>query len=281
MIDWMGIPKGSTGSIFLPAADARAIQGRAKSLYGGQILTTSDAHTLVCEANNVTYIPIPSGASSYYAGLLTLEVPQGTRVKACKVIARQVTDAAPSERIRGVGIRRKILGSFQLGIEIEDARTLLSSEERLLAFFRWILSTLSVGDRWYQVILRYVGEISERVRQFGGNPGIIAPSPAGAIPGTPISHPSPGKGHTSQGQLEETGKIGGLIYDRFGDFEGFNLLTEHGARVTYHTRERHLAKLAGWAWRAQILVTVFTDNAEPRVPDRIVLHAPPGSPIPP
>jgi hypothetical protein len=275
MIDWTGVPKGAIASIFLPAADADGILKKAASLYGGQNLTRTDAHTLVCEANNLTYIPIPAGSISNYAGLLTLDIPSGISVGPCKVIARQVTNGTAPNRDRRIPAPRRVLGAFQLTVAVGTARTLLEPEERLLAFFRWILSTLAVGDRWHPVIQRYVGEIALRVKVFGGDPGIIGPSQVGAIPRKPASPSGAGGPSHPSSESERSGKIEGLVYDRFGDFEGFVLHTDCGAKVTFHTRERHFAELAKWAWSAQMRVTVFARDNQPRVPERIVLHTPP------
>jgi hypothetical protein len=280
MIDWVGVPSGATASIFLPAASADDIVRTAGRLYGAQRLTRSDAHTVECDASNVTYVPIPAGSGSDFAGLLTLDVPSGFRKSArCKVIARQVTNATTSRDIavRRPQIRRKVLGSFQLTVPVGTAQALLEPEERLLAFFRWILSTLGSGDRWRPVIERYVSEIVLRVKEFGGDPSAIPPSQVGAIP----SKPPPGAGPIPvAGGLEKTGKIEGLLYDRFGDFEGFILRPESGAKLAFRTRERHFAELAGWAWRTQTLVTIFARDHEPREAERILLHAPPGA-LPP
>jgi hypothetical protein len=276
MIEWVGIPNGATASIFLPAASADDIVKTAGQLYGGQRLTRSDPFTVECDANNVTYIPIPSGSLSDYAGLLTLDVPSGISGSGPRrVIARQITNAAPSrDSVRRSQVRRKVLGSFQLTISVDTAQTLLEPEERLLAFFRWILLTLASGDRWRPVIERYVGEIVIRVKVFGGDPTAIPPSQVGAIPSRPVSA---GGQPPVAGQVGTTGKIERLTYDRFGDFEGFVLLSDSGAWLSFHTRQRHFAELARWAWRSQIRVTIFAPDHEPREPDRILLHAPPGA----
>jgi hypothetical protein len=276
MIAWEGVPHGAKASIFLPSASADEILATAGRLYGGQRLTKSDPHTVECDASQVTFIPIPSGSLSDYAGLLTLDVPSGIGRKApCKVTARQITNV---EARRGADthaqIRRKVLGSFQLAVPVGTARTLLEPEERLLAFFRWILSTLSSGDRWYPVIERYVREIALRVKIFGGHPIAIPPSQVGAIPYKP-GHGGRGPPRTTA-QLETTGKIERLIYDRFGDFEGFVLRSVSGPAPTFYTQERHFTELARWAWRSQIVVTVFASDHERHRPDRLELHAPSG-----
>jgi hypothetical protein len=262
----------------------------ASSLYGAQRFAKVDAHTLTCDADSahVTYLPIPAGSLSHYAGLMTLDVPSPVAARGCTMTARQITNAIT---LRGAELRfpqrRKVLGTFQINVPIETTQDLLGPEERLYAFFQWILSILSSGDRWYPVIERYVCEIALRVKIFGGDPNGIAPFPGGAVPGRPV-HPGRGGGHPVRGgghpgdsghsptcdQIERTGKIEGLEFDRFGDFDSFILHVDTGAKTVYYARERHLAELARWAWQAQYRVTVFSSTQHPNRPDRIILHTP-------
>ena len=41
---------------------------------------------------------------------------------------------------------------------------------------------------------------------------------------------------------------GVLVHDRFGDFEGFYLLTGHGQEERLHSREHAIERLASRAW---------------------------------
>lgn len=273
MIEWVNVPNSATASVFLPGASAAEIMKTAGQLYGGQRLTSSDAHTLECFANGVTYIPIPSESLSDYAGLLSVRIPSAIgSTNPCKVVVRQVTNANVSvDSVRRPQIRRKVMGSFQLTVPVSVAGTLLEPEERLLAYFRWILSTLAIGDRWQPVIQRYVDEIVLRVKAFGGDPAVILPSQVGSIVANLVSE----RGRApAVREIEATGKIERLAYDPFGDFEAFVLRTDSGASVTFHTRERHFVELVSWAWRTQIRVTVLSRNGQPREPKGIQLHAP-------
>lgn len=45
------------------------------------------------------------------------------------------------------------------------------------------------------------------------------------------------------GELEFTGKIAGLIYDRFGDFDGFLLLSERGHERRFYAREEQVERV--------------------------------------
>ena len=54
-----------------------------------------------------------------------------------------------------------------------------------------------------------------------------------------------------------TGKISGLLYDHFGDFEGFTLETHQGAHYRYRSREQSILDLVRVAWRERYVVTVM------------------------
>jgi hypothetical protein len=272
MIDWGGVPVGATATVFLPAAEADQIAATASRLYGGQRVTRTDAHTVSVDASGISYIPLPPGSNGRNVGLLTLELPPGMRQgHRCTATVRQVTSVprrpvdndAPAVSAQS-RYSRRVTGVFQLTVVIQAADALLVPEERSLAFFRWILATLAPSNRWYPVMQRYVAEIAQRVNGLGGDASLIAPSPSGAV-----LHSAPSAEHTGC-----EGKIADLIYDRFGDFEGFTLETEAGEHRIFHSRERHVADLARWAWQERIRVTVFAREPEPHIPDRILLHKP-------
>jgi hypothetical protein len=83
--------------------------------------------------------------------------------------------------------------------------------------------------RWYPVLLRYIADIAGRVLGFGGDPDTIQPSPVGDVPG--LKRPPPPT------VREVTGKIETIIYDHFGDFEGFVLETQSGGHHHFYSRE--------------------------------------------
>jgi hypothetical protein len=121
---------------------------------------------------------------------------------------------------------------------------------------------------------RYVQEIAPRVKAFGGDPARIGPSPTGQLGPhhPPHRQPEPFPG-PRPGQVAYTGKIERLIYDRFGDFEGFVLRTDHDAEQQFRSREDRLAELARWAWQARITTTVLADEHEPYLAIRLDMHA--------
>jgi hypothetical protein len=74
--------------------------------------------------------------------------------------------------------------------------------------------------------------------------------------------------------MEHTGKISGLVYDRFGDFEGFVLQTEHGSH-RFHSREKDIELLVQKAWRERLRLRVWSERGEPRHVSSIVILQPP------
>ncbi len=71
------------------------------------------------------------------------------------------------------------------------------------------------------------------------------------------------------------GKIMGLGYDRFGDFEGFLLLTESGEEVSFLARERAIEDLAREAWKDRMVVSVFVEPPHIHIPVLILLRRDP------
>ena len=203
---------------------ASQIVATAAKLYGAQRLTPTDSHTIALEATTVSYVPIPAGSNGNLAGLLTLELPSGlTLGHRYNVVVRQISDIAQPDFDRLSLLRpgRKVIGGFQMAVNIKSATQLLSPVERSLAFYRWILTTLSKENRWYPVIKRYVAEIAQRVEGLGGDAKAIVASSIGALPGDRHrigTWPDHGGGPHGSDHHEWCGKIENLIFDRFGDF---------------------------------------------------------------
>ena len=158
---------------------------------------------------------------------------------------------------------RKVMGAFQLTVPVKEKAQLLPIEERTLAVLRWVGEAIPAGTRWHSVFRRYLDVIAGRVKSFGGDPGKIKPSPTGTVGGDHDhggGHGGHGD-HDHDGRFHHTGKISGLIFDHFGDFEGFMLETEHGSH-RYHSREKDLERLVREAWRERLRVGVRSGDGE-------------------
>jgi hypothetical protein len=282
MIDWLDVPAGSTAQIYLPGIDAGTLLDLAGRRDPTHRLNRIDAHTIGCPAETVTYVPIPAGAKADHAGLLTVDIPPGVRRgEQYTVIVRQITSVQAYVRPRrqepalqevaaggqGELVRwRRVFGAFQVTIPVHTKAILLPGEERKLSILRWIQEGIAPGSRWYDVFQRYLDQIAGRVGGLGGDPGDVQPSPTGDWHGPKPSHGGP-HGHA-------TGKVVGIVYDRYGDFEGFLLDTPQGERH-YSSREDDMACLIEKAWRERLRITVVTESHEPGRPQHIILREPP------
>jgi hypothetical protein len=279
------LPAGTTASIYLPAVFANEVVGMASRMYTAHDLRASDEHTIECAAKGITYIPVPTGTGTDFAGLLSVNLPPKIRRgQVFNVVVRQVTDAfgwkKPSkspgkERGRAVAssvgryeIRwRRMVGAFELAIPIHTKEFLLESEERLLSLFRWVQKAIPKQSRWFSVFERYLGYIGDRVTGFGGDPTRVPPSPFGDTETKPCP-PQP------EDRLHFTGKVSSLIFDQFGDFEGFILEThEHHRR--FESRERDIEILVERAWKERLRVTVTVERDRPQHPASILVLQPP------
>ncbi len=292
MIEWGDVPQGSTAELYLPAADAGEILELASTLYATHRLTMVDPHTVGLQAGDVSYVPIPPGDGLYYMGLLTVNLPAGIRDgEEFEVLVKQLTTASLAGKEVNISFAgatavdrftwRRVLGVFKLNIPISTKHALLGNEQRTLSIMRWIAESIPTQSRWFPVFERYLEQLAERVKQMGGDPVLILPSPNGNWrEGREGSEGHEGReGHGGRrpdhDQLEFTGKIVGLAHDRFGDFDGF-LLEERrsGEVVRFCSRHVGIAELAQDAWRSNTTVSVLVDRHRHEVPVSILFREP-------
>jgi hypothetical protein len=274
MIDWSGLPAGSTASIFLPAVSADEVLAMAAGMYVTHRFSRVDAHTLACDAGGVSYLPVPKGFAQNYAGLLTVTLPAAARsAQGYSVIVRQITtgyrEAEQANAVAGKRtLWRQVLGTFQVALAIKPPAEALLATERLYAVFSWIAEAVAPSSRWYPVMIRYLAQLGEVITGLGGNPGQIKPSPTGQVPGLPGRPAGPDQdGH------EVIGKVEGIIYDHFGDFDGFILETETGQRLRFSSREGPMLGLIRLAWAERTRVAVHPEAEHRRVPRSVILLA--------
>lgn len=190
MIDWGRVPAGSVASIYLPGVNVDEVLAMAAGMYTTHRLSRVDNHTLQCPTGGMTYIPVPAGTGSNYAGLLSIDLPATVkRGQEFNVVVRQVTNAsgpapviifAASDATGPAQLEwRRVLGAFQLTIPVSTKGLLLEREERLLSVLRWIAEAIPADSRWYPVFVRYLDLMGGRVTGLGGDPDQISPSPDG------------------------------------------------------------------------------------------------------
>jgi hypothetical protein len=255
----------------------------ASRLYGTARLSAVDTHTVAMRTvKGVTYVPIPAADGKTFAGLLTVDLPLGVKAgQEFNIVVRRISTQTVTEVIiqkngrkaRGSDSNTKtwryVTGAFQIKIPVTTEGLLLGSEENTLAIMKARLAVMSPSYRWYPVLKRYLDYVSARVDGCGGNASAVPPSLQGV--------PPKGHGkceHHAGNDCKHIGKIAGLIFDRFGDFEGFFLETEDG-EAKFFSREKDIAILAERAWRERLRITVWSTDEDTHRPRRVVVHTPP------
>ncbi len=290
MIAWGNTPVGIPATLYLPGVRASEVLDLAGRYFNLQTLEKVDDHTLQCKTAGVTYVPIPAGGPVDLAGLITIDLPSTVRQgETFRIVLRQVMDrpaplrqnhppvvleAAPQRRAPATAAvvvtepnkARHILGAFQFSIRVKTAHLIRPEDERVLNTLRRVVQRVPVENRWYPVLQRYISQLGTRIVGLGGGPTTAA---------TPSEHPHEHPPHERrEDHADYEGKISGLRFDRFGDFEGFRLDVEDGER-DFHSREKEIGRLAERAWRERLRITVRIELDEPCRPVAIIIHTPP------
>jgi len=303
MIDWGAVPVGSVARIYWPAVLSADVIKLASWMYGVHPLTASDAHTIeIKTVQGVTFVPIPQGTGDYYAGLFTVDLPQTVRTgQEFDIVVRRIgkrprrirptpppppppppaPKIAPAKRGTGGNIdlpepglplraarpsveaaaeeklayERYIVGSFQVKIPVSTREAMLPAEETTLAILKARLEAFPTTNRWYPVLLRYISQIAGRVDGLGGNANSIPPSLGGYRPGTL---------HGGEKLEKFTGKVCEVLFDCFGDFNGFVLedCCEHRA---FENRARDIGDLTLRALRERLTLMVVTAGKDHKI----------------
>jgi Domain of unknown function (DUF1929) len=251
LIRWNNLPRESRVRLFVPDVNVRQIVAAAAARNGPPVVTALDDETLLCKVGDVAYVPIPGPRQLNIPGLISIELPATvTHSQSFTVTVHQVA-----------GRPRKIIGSFQLTIPVRSAAEILPNEIRKLAVFRHVARAIPFGNRWHPVWQRYLGEIEDRVRGLGGDPEAVRPSPTGEGPARPTA---------PEGVTVLTGRVARILYDCFGDFEGFVLDTCESDHM-FRTRYRGIERLALKACRFDLRLTVWFTEGRPEEIQRLVL----------
>jgi len=146
---------------------------------------------------------------------------------------------------------RHIVGSFQFSVQVQTAAQILSIVERARANIQRVVHTIPIENRWRPVMQRYLTQVSAKITGLGGR------------------HEDGDRDH-DEDRLSLEGKVEGIRYDSFGDFDGFLLRTEERVHE-FRTREPDLERLVTRAWRERIAVRVIARADARHVPIEIVL----------
>jgi hypothetical protein len=104
--------------------------------------------------------------------------------------------------------------------------------------------------------------LAGRVKGLGGNPDEIPPSVTGA------PHK---KEHPCERVREYTGKVTEVLYDCFGDIEGF-AMSDCCEESIFKTREREVGQIALRACRERLVLTVYVEDEKERRIKRIAVR---------
>lgn len=182
MLWWGNVPRSSKARLYLPGVNVRDIVALAAQRQGPPVMEAVDDHTLELPVGEVTFLPLPGDRPVNIPGLLSIELPDGVKAgQTFKMVAQQWS-----------GVTWRVIGAFQLAIPVVHAPVILPREIRKLSVLKHIAAAIPQGDRWHPVFERYLKEIEDRVKAFGGNPDKVAPSPDGT--GQPFHPDKPGGG---------------------------------------------------------------------------------------
>jgi Zinc carboxypeptidase len=260
VIRWHDLPRDTQASIYAPDWNADEILTIASTLRPGpQKLSKIDDNTIACAVGDIAYIPIPARQQPMPA-LLTLKLPLTVRDGEQFKIDVQQHSGPTFERtlsnrviegpatLKDVNFSaRKVLGAFRLRVAVKIGDPLLSKLVRNLAVLKYIFEAIPLSDPWHPVFVRYIGQLSDQVKGLGVDPGSV---PASADdPGIP--------GRGVEGEREcLTGKVVEVIFDCFGDFEGFVLETCDCRHHRFNSREKGIRELVLRACHDSLLISV-------------------------
>ena len=254
IIDWGNLPRDSHVVFYMPQVDVDEVLRFAARRQGPPNLSRAGDHAIQCKVTDVGFIPIPKTAKTGIAGLVSVQLPPNlTNGQKFSMVMRQVD-----------GRKLRVVGTTQFDIRIKSADAILPRLKRNLSVLKHIALAIPEDNRWYPVFERYLGELGDRIRGFGVNPDDIAASPKGDGKGRPRPDPDPVTGAA-------TGKIRDLIYDCFGDFEGF-VLESCDARSIFKSCDKSLEEVVRRACRERSTVTVRPNQRDRSKPLKIIVH---------
>jgi hypothetical protein len=252
VIDWGNLPRDSHVVFYMPQVDVDEVLRFAAQRQGPPNLSKAGDHAIRCKVTDVGFIPLPGPLTKTIAGLISVQLPPNlAKGEKFSMVLRQVD-----------GRKLRVIGTTQFDIHIKTAGEILPGFKRNLSVLKHIALSIPPANRWYPVFQRYLGELGDRLRALGADPDDIAPSPTGS--GQPDDKPGPGPGG-------RTGKIRDLIYDCFGDFEGF-ILEDCDGTTVFKSCERALEDVVRRACRDRAKVTVYAHPKDRTKPFKIVVH---------
>lgn len=261
VIRWNDIPKDTTATVYCPDWKADEILSLAATLRPGpQRLSKLDSHTVGCMIGDITYIPIPAHQQPMPA-LLTLQLPLTVRDgQQFRVDVQQHSGLTYLRTLNAGQIReskrpeptdfsistRKVLGAFRVTVVVKIGEPMLEKLVRNYSVLRYIFEAIPAADSWHPVFVRYLKQLGSQIQGLGVDPGLI--------PASPDDPGIPGRPHKGDRDCF-TGKVCEVIFDCFGDFEGFVLATCERSHL-FRTTEKGIKDLVLMACKERLLITV-------------------------
>jgi hypothetical protein len=240
---WHGLPRDSQVQIYLPDADIDQMLLYAAARAGDGSLSVVDDHTIGCRVGDATYLPLPGARSTNIAGLLSIQLPATVRTgQTYHISAHQIS-----------GPTRSVISSFQMTIPVSTAHLMRPRAQRTFDVLTEIGHTIGPADRWRPVFDRYLAVLGSQLS---------------SIRGTTTGGEGPGGRHPRE---VISGKVVEILYDCYGDFDGF-VLSSCGAEHTFYAREHRIWRLIEEAADRRLLVTVEPAHDHPARAHRIKLH---------
>ncbi len=272
VIRWNGLPVDTQATLYFPDFSADEIVELARAKGGDAVTVTRvDEHTVACEVGAISFLPIPAHSRPVAPGLLTLRLPDTVRAGERFTIdvqqhsgttrvsrsAGRVAAPAREENIRGsiTLSARKVIGAFQIQVNVSQGKQLTRRVVRNLAVLRYIQTGIPATDSWRPVFDRYVSQTARQVTALGVDPTLV---PASAD--DPWRRITKGRG----GRTRLIGKVVEVDYDCFGDFTGF-VLSVCGELHRLQSTERAVERIAIRAFRRRLLLRVELNHKERRL----------------
>ncbi|HEY7055686.1 MAG TPA: hypothetical protein VH458_04135, partial [Vicinamibacterales bacterium] len=142
---------------------------------------------------------------------------------------------------------------------VKTGRSLLGKAVRNLAVLRYILQAIPATDSWHPVFERYIRQLGDQVDGLGVDPSTVPPS--ADDPGIP------GRDHGKVHCL--TGKVAEVLFNCFGNFEGF-VLESCGERRRFRSTEPAIGELALRACKERLWLSVCVRGHDDRICELVV-----------
>jgi hypothetical protein len=256
-IDWGNLPRDSLVTFYMPQLNVQEIVREGRMRQRPPTLFAAGGGVLRLRVTDIGFIPIPGPLTQSIAGLMSVQLPPGVNYgDKYTIVLRQVA---------GRGAR--VLGTTQFDIRVRRASELRRRIEHNFAVLQHISLAIPDDNRWRPIFDRYLSEMGDRIRAFGGDPATIPPSPYGTPGGRPVP-PRP-----ERDVCCHEGKIGKVTFDCFGGFTGFVLTDCPDCKRSkcFVSCDRGLERVVMTAFRERIRVQVKTccppaGRPRPRLP---------------